>query len=162
MGAYSPKSNVFFVPLTNLCIDVKTKPDTPTPAQGYNTSATGKFAPGKDKVGRIDAISAETGKTVWSWETRVSNYSPVLATGGGLLFNGGLDRYLRALDADNGQVVWQTRLPSQTVGGTVTYSVNGRQYIAVAAGGGAIAALGVGLTPEADTTSGSNAMYVFA
>ena len=41
------------------------------------------------------AISAETGRTMWSWETRVSNYSPVLATGGGLLFNGGMDRYLR-------------------------------------------------------------------
>ena len=162
MGAYSPKTNVFFVPLTNLCIDVKTKPDTPTPAQGYNTSATGKFAPGKDKVGRIDAISAETGRTVWSWETRVSNYSPVLATGGGLLFNGGMDRYLRALDVDNGKVVWQTRLPSQVVGGAVTYAVNGRQYVAVSAGGGALANLQVGMTPEADMTSGSNAIYVFA
>ncbi len=162
MGAYSPKSNVFFVPLTNLCINVKTKPDTPTPAQGYNTSAVGRFAAGKDKVGRIDAISAETGKTVWSWETRVSNYSPLLATAGGLLFNGGLDRYLRALDADNGQVIWQSRLPSQTVGGTVTYAVNGRQYVAISAGGGALAGLQMGMTKEADMTSGSNAVYVFA
>ena len=105
---------------------------------------------GKDKVGRIDAISAETGKTVWSWETRVSNYSPLLATGGGLLFNGGLDRYLRALDVDNGQVIWETRLPSQTVGGTIAYSIIGRQYIAISAGGGALAGLQVGMTPEAD------------
>jgi len=44
----------------------------------------------------------------------------------------------------------------------VTYSINGRQYIAVAGGGGAIAATGLGLTPEADTHSGGNAMYVFA
>jgi alcohol dehydrogenase (cytochrome c) len=122
----------------------------------------GKFATGKDKVGRIDAISVETGRTLWSWETRVSNYSPILATGGGLLFNGSMDRYLRALDADNGQVLWQTRLPSQVVGGAVTYSVNGRQYLAVAAGGGPIAAVAVSMTPEADTLSGSNAMYVFA
>src|SRR5258706_7719886 len=111
MGAYSPKSNVFFVPLTNLCINVKTKPDTPTPAQGYNTSAVGRFAAGKDKVGRIDAISAETGKTVWSWETRVSNYSPLLATAGGLLFNGGLARYFRPLHADHGPGILQSRLP---------------------------------------------------
>jgi hypothetical protein len=60
----------------------------------------------------------------------VTNYSPVLATGSGLLFNGSMDRYLRALDADNGRVLWQTRLPSQVVGGAVTYSINGRQYIA--------------------------------
>jgi len=37
----------------------------------------------------------------------------------------------------------------------VTYSINGRQFIAIAAGGGPIAALGVGLTPEADTSSGT-------
>jgi len=69
---------------------------------------------------------------------------------------------LRALDIDRGQVVWETRLPSQVVGGAVTYSVNGRQYVAVSAGGGALAGLQVGMTPEADMTSGSNAIYVFA
>jgi glucose dehydrogenase len=73
-----------------------------------------------------------------------------------------MDRYLRALDADRGQVVWQTRLPSQVVGGAVTYSISGRQYIAVAGGGGAVAATGLGLTPEADTPAGNNAIYVFA
>ena len=61
-----------------------------------------------------------------------------------------------------GQVLWQTRLAGQAVGGTVTYSVNGRQYIATTAGGGPLAAIGVGMTPEADTSSGGNAVYVFA
>ena len=162
-GAYNPKSNVMYIPLSNLCIDSTARTDrNAAPQFVYNTTNVGKFATGKDKVGRIDAISVETGRTLWSWETRVSNYSPILATGSGLLFNGSMDRYLRALDADSGQVLWQTRLPSQAVGGAVTYSINGRQYIAIAAGGGPIAALGVGLTPEADTPSGGNAMYVFA
>ena len=162
-GAYNPKSNIMYIPLSNLCIDSTARVDRKAAPQFvYNTTNVGKFASGKDKVGRIDAISVETGRTLWSWETRVSNYSPVLATGTGLLFNGSMDRYLRALDADSGQVLWQTRLPTQAVGGVVTYSINGRQYIAIAAGGGPIAALGVGLTPEADTASGGNAMYVFA
>jgi alcohol dehydrogenase (cytochrome c) len=162
-GAYNPRSNVMYIPLSNLCIDSTARTDrTAAPQFVYNTNNVGKFATGKDKVGRIDAISVETGKTLWSWETRVSNYSPILATGGGLLFNGSMDHYLRALDADRGQVLWQTRLPTQAVGGAVSYSINGRQYIAIAAGGGAIAAVGVGLTPEADTSSGSNAIYVFA
>jgi glucose dehydrogenase len=73
-----------------------------------------------------------------------------------------MDRYVRALDSDNGRVLWQTRLPSQVVGGAVTFSAGGRQYVAIAAGGGAVAGLQVGLTPEADTTPGSNAIYVFA
>jgi glucose dehydrogenase len=63
---------------------------------------------------------------------------------------------------DNGNLIWQTRLPSQTVGGTITFSVNGKQYVAISAGGGALANLQVGMTPEADMTSGSNAIYVFA
>ena len=163
MGAYSPKTNVMFMPLSNACIDSTARTDrVAAPQFVYNTTNVGKFPPGKDKVGRIDAISVETGRTVWSWETRVSNYSPLLATAGGLLFNGGLDRYLRALDADNGQVVWQTRLPSQAVGGAMTYSVNGRQYVAIAAGGGAATGLQMGMTPEADMASGNNGIYVFA
>ena len=162
-GAYNPRLNVMYIPLSNACIDETARTDREAAPQFvYNTTNVGKFAAGKDKMGRIDAISVETGRTVWSWETRVANYSPILATAGGLLFNGSMDRYLRALDAENGRVLWETRLPSQVAGGTITFSVRGRQYIAVAAGGGAIANLQVGLTPEADTTPGSNAMYVFA
>jgi alcohol dehydrogenase (cytochrome c) len=162
-GAYNPKTNVMYFPLSNLCIDSTARTDrAAAPQFVYNTDNIGRFPPGKDKVGRIDAISVETGRTLWTWETRVTNYSPVLATGGGLLFNGSMDRYLRALDADSGQVVWQTRLPTQVAGGTITYSVNGRQYIAVAVGGGPFAATGLSLTPEADTPSGGNAIYVFA
>ncbi len=162
-GAYNPRSNIMYFPLTNLCIDSTARTDRRiAPEFAYNTNNVARFAAGKDKVGRIDAISVETGRTVWTWETRVTNYSPILATGGGLLFNGSMDRYLRGLDADNGQVLWQTRLPSQVVGGAVSYSVNGRQYIAITAGGGPITALAVSMTPEADMTSGSNGVYVFA
>jgi alcohol dehydrogenase (cytochrome c) len=162
-AAYNPKSNVMYIPLSNLCIDTTAGPDRNiAPQFAYNTNKVARFATGKDKVGRIDAISVETGRTLWSWETRVTNYSPILATGSGLLFNGSMDRYLRALDADRGQALWEARLPSPVTGAAVTYSINGRQYIAVAAGGGAIAAAPLSMTPEADTSSGHNAIYVFA
>ena len=162
-GAYNPRSNVMYVQLANVCIDTAARADRgPQPQFVYNTTNVGMFAAGKDKVGRIDAISVETGRTVWSWETRVSNYSPILATGGGLVFNGSMDRYLRALDADKGTLLWQTRLPSQVVGSPITFSVNGRQYIAVTSGGGPIAGSQLAPTPEADTASGANAVYVFA
>jgi alcohol dehydrogenase (cytochrome c) len=163
MGAYNPKTNVMFMPLSNACIDESARTDRDVlPQYVYNTTNVGQFPTGKDKVGRIDAISVETGKTMWSWETRAANYSPLLATASGLLFNGGLDRYLRAHDSDTGQIVWQTRLPSQTVGGAITYSVNGRQYIAIAAGGGGVAGLQMGMTPDVDMASGNNGIYVFA
>jgi len=166
MGAYNPKTNTMFMPLSNSCIDTTARTDRGTAPQFvYNTTNVGKFPPGKDKVGRIDAISVETGRTLWSWETRAANYSPLLATASGLLFNGGFDRYLRALDADSGQVLWQTRLASQTVGGAMTYAVNGRQYIAIAAGGTgytAVQLVQLGMTPDVDMAGGGNAVYVFA
>ena len=162
-GAYNPRSNVMYVQLANVCIDSTARADRgPQPEFVYNTTNVGKFSSGKDRVGRIDAISVETGRTMWSWETRVSNYAPILATAGGLLFNGSMDRYLRALDADKGTVLWQTRLASQVVGAPITFAVNGRQYIAITAGGGTIAGTQLAPTPEADTASGANAVYVFA
>src|ERR1700681_4685410 len=136
-GAYNPKTNVMFMPLQNLCFDTTPRADRdPAPQFVYNVNNVAKFASGKDKAGRVDAISVETGKTLWSFETRVANFSPVLATGSGLVFNGGMDRYLRAHDANDGKVLWETRLASQALGFTVTYAVGGRQYVAIAGGVG--------------------------
>lgn len=165
MGAYNPKTNVMFVPLFNACIDSKARTDREIDAKYvYNTTNALRFPDGKDKAGRIDAISVETGRTLWSWETRGVDYAPILATGSGLLFNGAMDRYLRALDAETGQVVWQTRLPAIVSGGVATFSVNGRQYIAVAAGGAGRNGLGNyrAMVPDVDMADGGNAIYVFA
>ena len=94
MGAYNPKTNVMFMPLSNACIDSTARADREAQAAvPLQHDQCGRFPQGKDKVGRIDAISVETGRTRWSWETRGANYSPLLATSSGLLFNGSLDRY---------------------------------------------------------------------
>src|SRR5262252_3692946 len=100
MGAYNPKTNVMFMPMTDACTDVPARTDRPSaPSNVYNTLTRSRLPPGKDKAGRIDAISVETGRTLWSWENRAPGYAPVLATGSGLVFNGSMDRHLRALDA---------------------------------------------------------------
>ena len=72
-----------------------------------------------------------------------------------------MDRYLRALDQNDGKVLWQTRLGSQVFGTPVTFSVEGRQYIAVAAGGGYNGGA-VNAMPGIDQPSGANMVYVFA
>ncbi|HEX4273095.1 MAG TPA: PQQ-binding-like beta-propeller repeat protein [Rhizomicrobium sp.] len=162
-AAYSPESNAMYVQIQNLCADVSVRADNipSQPHDQYNTQGANKLADGHDKIGRIDAISVETGKTLWSWETKASNYSPILATAGGVLFNGGMDRYLRALDQSDGKVLWETRLGSQIFGTPVTYSVDGRQYVAVAAGGG-FNASSLAIFPGIDQPSGNNMVYVFA
>jgi alcohol dehydrogenase (cytochrome c) len=162
-AAYSPQTNVMYVQLQNLCTDYKVRADNipSKPRDQYNTSGKPMVADGSTNIGRLDAISVETGKTLWSWETPASNYSPVLATAGGVLFNGSMDRYLRAFDQADGKVLWQTRLGSQVFGAPVTFRIAGRQYIAVVAGGG-YNTVSVQLRPDLDQPSGGNMVYVFA
>jgi alcohol dehydrogenase (cytochrome c) len=162
-AAYSPQTNVMYVQLQNLCADYRVRADNvpSKPHDQYNTLGKAMLADGRTGLGRLDAISVETGKTLWSWETPASNYSPVLATASGLLFNGGMDRYLRAFDQSDGKVLWQTRLGSQVFGAPVSFSVAGRQYIAVAAGGGYNTSP-VTIRPDIDQPSGGNMVYVFA
>ncbi len=162
-AAYSPQTNVMYVELQNLCANYRVRADNipSKPSDQYNTVGPQVLSPGATNIGRLDAISVETGQTLWSWEAPASNYSPVLATAGGILFNGSMDRYFRAFDQSDGKVLWQTRLGSQVFGAPVTFSVGGRQYIAVAAGGGFNNGP-VQLRPDLDQVSGGNMVYVFA
>jgi alcohol dehydrogenase (cytochrome c) len=162
-SAYSPQTNVLYVQLQNLCADIHVRADNipSKPKDQYNTLSKPMLADGSKNIGRLDAISVETGKTLWSWETPASNYSPVLATAGGVLFNGGMDRYLRAFDQQDGKLLWQTRLGSQVFGTPVTFRIDGRQYLAVAAGGG-YNPFSPTIRPDIDQLSGSNMVYVFA
>ena len=162
-SAYSPQTNVLYVQLQNLCTDYKVRADNipSKPKDQYNTLGKPLIADGSTNIGRLDAISVETGKTLWSWESEASNYSPVLATAGGVLFNGGMDRYFRAFDQASGKVLWQTRLGSQVFGTPVTFRIGTRQYIAVAAGGG-YNGVSPTLRPDIDQLSGGNMVYVFA
>ena len=161
--AYSPQHNVMYVMLQNMCADYRVRADNipSKPADQYNTIGPMVLTDGKSNIGRIDAISVETGKTLWSWETPASNYSSILATAGGVIFNGDMARNFRALDQESGKVLWQTRLGSQVEGTPVTFSTGGRQYIAIVAGGGYNAGP-LRIRPDIDQVSGGNMVYVFA
>jgi quinoprotein glucose dehydrogenase len=59
-----------------------------------------------------------------------------MATAGGLVFTAAaMDNYLRAFDSSSGEEVWKFELPASGQATPMTYSVNGRQYLVIAAGG---------------------------
>jgi alcohol dehydrogenase (cytochrome c) len=88
--------------------------------------------------------------------------SSLLATAGGLLFAGHTDRTFQALDEDTGKVLWQTRLASAPNATPVTFSVDGRQYVAIASGaGGDQATQTEQVTPEQVPSAPATTIFVF-
>ena len=59
--------------------------------------------------GRLQAISLDTKKTVWTERQRAPQTTGVLATAGGLIFAGALDRWFTAYDDTNGKALWKIR-----------------------------------------------------
>lgn len=164
-SAYSPKLNAFFMPLNNVCMDIKAKESEPVAAEGgsYNVDFSMKLAPGKTNYGRIDAVSVETGETLWSYEQKAPLYAPVTATAGDLLLSaGGSDRYIRALNQNDGSVLWEARLTGQVNGKPITFAVDGKQYVAITGGGSLVAGLFAPMVPDVDAVTGSNGIFVFA
>jgi alcohol dehydrogenase (cytochrome c) len=114
------------------------------------------------KFGRLEAINLDTGKVLWTLRQRAPMASAALATAGGLLFNGAIDRRFRAYDEMTGKVLWETRLNASPSSYPVTYTVRGEQYVAlVSGGGGAFDGAGRTFTPEIDNPSGGTTVVVF-
>jgi quinoprotein glucose dehydrogenase len=100
--------------------------------------------------GMMGAFSLDTGEILWRvplgtvpdripfplFEKGLPSLSGVLVTAGGLVFSGHtMDGYLRAHDAETGAELWRDRLPAAGAANPMTYSVAGRQYVVIAAGG---------------------------
>ena len=165
-GAYSPDTNAMYMPLNNACMDIAMSVEEAGPSDGYDVRVTVRHLPGVDPdtadIGRLEATSASTGETLWTYEQRAPVYGSVLTTGGNLLFSGDVIRRFRAFDAENGSVLWETILNGPVSGRPMTYSVDGRQYLAIGAGGLTQGTSFLQLTPELTTPSGSNTLFVFA
>lgn len=138
--AFSPKTRMVYIPANeNLCGRIAGRPVTYTAGRGY-TGATSLMllAPGADHIGEVQAWNVDTGTRVWTHNFPASiNWGPMLATGGGLVFSGGThDRLFRAFDASSGEVLWEFPTNSGIVGQPSSFSVDGKQYIAVQSGWG--------------------------
>ena len=157
-GAYSPLTNMMYMPLRNACARMLA-----TQAAGtshYALAVRNQIAPGTDQVGTVRAISAETGQTPWLHEQRSATMS-LMATGGGLVFGGDVNGRFKAFDQETGDILWEINLGSAVTGFPITYAVDGTQYIVVSTGTASTASLFGRLTPEIRPSAG-NTLFVFA
>ena len=102
-----------------------------------------------------------TGEAKIIYKGRAPGNGAMLATAGDLVFWGDLDGKLHAFDAVSGKTLWETALQGTVQNSTITYAVNGKQYLAVLSGEGALSG---GLIDQAgiQPTRRHDAMYVFA
>ena len=94
-----------------------------------------KNVPGEEQFGNVTAVNLDTGKVVWKARTDQPMIGGVLATAGNLVFAGEGNGWFKAYDAKTGKVLWQYQCGAGVNAPATSYSVNGKQYIAVAAGG---------------------------
>jgi len=138
--AYSPRTRMIYIPANeNLCATIIGRGVNYTPGRSFTGATTGFIVvPGADHIGEVQAWNVDTGKRVWTHNYANSqNWGPMLATGGGLVFNGGTnDRKFHAFDAANGKLLWEFPTNSGITGQPTSFSAGGKQYIAVQSGWG--------------------------
>lgn len=94
-----------------------------------------KVIPTEEQWGNVTAVDYNTGKIRWQVKTEQPMIGGVLATAGGLVFTGEGNGLFKAYDAETGSVLWKFQAGAGVNAPPASYTVDGRQYIVVAAGG---------------------------
>jgi alcohol dehydrogenase (cytochrome c) len=84
--------------------------------------------------GAVRAFDPKTLEKKWEFKMNDITWGGVLTTASDLVFSGGKEGYFFALDARSGDLLWKIALGGQVNSGPMSYSVNGKQYVTIAAG----------------------------
>jgi PQQ-dependent dehydrogenase (methanol/ethanol family) len=161
-AAYSPDTQLFYVPTNHVCMDYEPFRVRYTAGQPYVGATLSMYPPqGETHMGNFIAWDGKAGKIVWSNKEQFSVWSGALATAGGVVFYGTLEGYLKAVDAKSGKELYKFKTPSGIIGNVMTYDHGGKQHVAVLSGVGGWAGIGLaaGLT---DPTAGLGAVGGYA
>ena len=158
--AYHPGTNSLFVPYHDYCLSMQAEVASPT---GYGLRE-GVLRPGVplEKAHVFAKVNLTTGKITRLFESAYPANGAVLTTAGNLVFWGDMNRRFRAFDAESGKIVWETILGGIIQMSTITYAVDGKQYVAVMTGDGNSATRNPVDLAGITSPQGHNAVYVFA
>jgi alcohol dehydrogenase (cytochrome c) len=156
--AYSPSTNSLYVSYIDNCRDLTIA--GPAGRGGWKVVQR----PGADPnaLTGLAKINLSTGEILRFDIGRAPGNGAMLATAGDLVFHGDMTGAFRAFDAANGKMLWQSVLGGNVSVSTITYAVNGKQYISVMTGDNLKVPELSAEVPEIKTPKGHNAIYVFA
>src|SRR6202044_3413828 len=110
----------------------------------------------------VSKINAATGKVDHIFKGPAPINGAILLTAGNLVIFGDVGQHVHALDQESGKVLWDETLPGPIANSTITYAVNGRQYLAVFTGDGQLTAGVVAYNKELKSARRVNTIQVFA
>jgi alcohol dehydrogenase (cytochrome c) len=164
-SAYNPQLGLLYIPSIEGCNFVNTVEQKDLADQGGPVKPRERFAGGGIKTpdrlyGSLKAVDPTTGEIKANLKLEYPNYSGALATAGNLVFIGQPDGTLSAHDSKTLAEVWSFNVGTGINAPPITYSVNGKQYIAVLVGSKQPAAVMTN-SPELKYTSTASMLYVF-
>jgi alcohol dehydrogenase (cytochrome c) len=164
-SAYNPELGLLFVTAKEGCNYVFTAEQKDFVDQGGSVKPRERFAGGGVRTperlfGSLKAIDPATGETKMAAKLDYPNYSGLLATAGNLIFVGQPDGTFAAYDAKTLKEAWSINLGTGINAPPVTYSVNGKQYVAVLVGSKQNAAV-ITNSPELKNTATASMVFVF-
>jgi alcohol dehydrogenase (cytochrome c) len=162
-STYSRDTGMFYAIGNDRCNDIKlTAFDKGQFKQGDNVGFGNIKMSSPQAHASISAIDPGTGKIVKRITDDYPSYGGLLSTGGGLVFSGFLDGSLKAYDAKTLEELWSVNVGTPFNAPPITYSVNGKQYIAILAGVGRIAKGTLAGHHDTDNIKASSMMFVFS
>ncbi len=127
--------NKFYCPTNNWCMEDEPQERTHTQQGTVYVFANVYMYPEKPGIaGKIKKFDVVTGETDWEIPDPYPNWSGTMVTDGGLMFYGSKSGHFRAVDRDNGKVLWSRKLGSGIIGNPITYKIQGKQYVTIFSG----------------------------
>ncbi|HEX2206658.1 MAG TPA: PQQ-dependent dehydrogenase, methanol/ethanol family [Longimicrobium sp.] len=156
-ASYSRQTGLLYTPVVEACGTFKlipTKFEESMPYWGGDVDVASH-----PQWGHVKAFDPRTGREVWSWRAEHPIVASVLTTAGGLVFTGEPSGKVHAFDARDGRILWTFQTGSGVHSNPVTYSVGGKQYVAIPTGWGGWVE---GYSPEVYGVPRGTALFVFA
>jgi len=165
--SFDPKTGYAYVSTMKTCMTIagQKAPDPFKAGLGYlDETFQVQPVPGSNGWGALQAIDVATGKQVWTHDTKLPWNDGQVSTDTGLVFSGSPDQTFYAFDSKTGKVLWKHHMSSGVIGQPVSYQVDGKQYVAVAAGWGGVSPLwgGPKMVPEFKSIPLGGKLYVFS